>query len=311
MENVKDNIRRLMYIVPNNFAGKYLKEFLEAQGFSRELIKHLKNTLNIDLFKILYSGEEIKIDIIEDEKSDIEPNPDLKFEILYEDEDMLVVNKPADMPIHPSQGNHNNTLGNAVVAHYKNINFVYRPITRLDRDTSGVCLIAKNKFSASIFGSQMLMNLIKRTYLGIVKGNIYNSLKINPELNKINGIENFADLEMLINEPIKRVDDSTIKRCVAPDGEQAITKVFALKYYDNYDVSLCKYSLFTGRTHQIRVHMQHINFPIIGDFLYNPDYSLINRQALHSNELILTHPITHTLLRFDAKMPNDMMRIID
>lgn len=304
------NTRKLIYVIPQSFSGKYLKDFLSFQGFSQELIKHIKKTCDMDMFHILNAGEEIKIDIIEDESSDITPNDKLKYTILYEDEDMIVVDKPADMPIHPSQGNHENTLGNALAAHFKDINFVYRPITRLDRDTSGVCLIAKNKFSASIFADQIAKNLIKRTYLGIVKGNIYNALHINPKLKNFTELQHFADLEMVIDTPIKRVNDSTIERTTGPDGEKAITKVFALQYIEKYDVSLCKFILYTGRTHQIRVHMRHIGFPIIGDFLYNPDYTLIKRQALHSNELILSHPITHVMMRFDAKIPDDMNGII-
>ena len=307
---MENNIRKLIYIVPKNYDGKYLKDFLAFQGFSNELIKHIKNTLGLDMFHILSVGEEIKIDIIEDDKSDIEPNPKLKYEILYEDEDMVIVNKPSDMPIHPSQGNHLNTLGNALAAHYIDRNFVYRPITRLDRDTSGVCLIAKNKFSASTFADQIAKNYIKRSYIGIVKGNIYNALNINPNLKNISNLESLVDLELVIDSPIKRVDGSTVERCVSPDGEMALTKVYGLRYIKKYDVSVCKFILLTGRTHQIRVHMRHIGYPIIGDFLYNPDYNLIKRQALHSNELILNHPITHEILRFDAKIPDDMNEII-
>lgn len=305
-----NNVRKLIYFTPKSFDGKYLKDFLIMQGYSQELLKHIKKTMGIDLFHILSAGEEIKIDIIEDEKSDIVPNPDLKYEIIYEDEDMLVVNKPADMPIHPSQGNHHNTLGNAIAAHFIDRNFVYRPITRLDRDTSGVCLIAKNKFSASIFSINMMRNFIKRSYLGIVKGNVYNTLYIDKRLNNFEHLEHLTDIEVIVDMPIKRTDDSTIERCVAPDGEPAYTKVFALKYFEKYDVSLCKFILLTGRTHQIRVHMKQIGYPIIGDFLYNPDYTLIKRQALHSSELILNHPITHEILRFDAKIPDDMNEII-
>ncbi|MBR1455364.1 MAG: hypothetical protein IJ593_12105, partial [Lachnospiraceae bacterium] len=139
---------------------------------------------------------------------------------------------------------------------------------------------------------------------------IYNTLKINPNFKNLTGFENLADLEIIINEPIKRKDESTIERCVAIDGEQAITKVFALKYFEKYDLTLSKFILLTGRTHQIRVHMKHIGYPIIGDFLYNPDYSLINRQALHSSELILIHPLNNKLLRFIAKVPNDMNLIM-
>ena len=305
-----DNVRKIIYFTPQIFDGKYLKDFLATKGYSQDLIKHIKKTQGLDMFHILKANEEIKIEIIEDEISDIVPNHNLKFEILYEDEDIIVINKPTDMPIHPSQGNHNNTLGNALAAYFEDRNFVYRPITRLDRDTSGVCLIAKNKFSASVLSTYMTKNLIKRSYIGICKGNLYNTLKLNNNLKELNGFENFADLEIIINDPIKRKNDSTIERCVAIDGEQAITKAYALKYYEKYDLTLTKFILLTGRTHQIRVHMKHIGYPIIGDFLYNQDYTLINRQALHSSELLLIHPLSNKLLRFVAKIPNDMNLII-
>ena len=306
-----DNVRKLLYVIPASFSGKYLKDFLTYQGYSQELIKHLKKTLDLDMFHILSNGEEVRIDIIEDEKSDIEPNPNLKYEILYEDDDMLVINKPADMPIHPSQGNHNNTLGNAVIAHMGEKNFVYRPITRLDRDTSGVCLIAKNRLSASVFQAMIQRNLIRRSYLGLVKGNIYKALFMHSKVNELANIEDIVNLDMIIDVPIKRADDSTILRVAAKDGEKAITKLFALKYDKVRDISLCKFLLLTGLTHQIRVHMKHLGFPIIGDFLYNPDYEYISRQALHSNEIILAHPLKRNLLRIESKLPNDMRRLMN
>lgn len=308
---MEENIRKLIYIIPKAFEGKKLHDFLIAQGYSDELIKHLKITTNMDMLHILKENEELKVNIIETEKSDIEPNANLKFGIIYEDQDMIVINKPADMPIHPSQGNHNNTLGNALAYYYKNKNFVYRPITRLDRDTSGICLVALNKYSASFFAGCIAKNMIKRTYLGLVKGNLYNTLKINPNLRDFNCLHNLSTLELLIDIPIKRKDDSTIERITSRDGEKATTKVYAIRYIEKYDITLCKFILYTGRTHQIRVHMRHIGFPIIGDFLYNPDYTLIKRQALHSNELLLTHPISRELLRFTAPMQDDMKILIN
>ena len=305
------NVRRIKYIIPATFDGKYLKDFLTTQGYSMDLIKHLKSTVDLDIYKILHAGEAIIIEIYETEKSDIEPNPDLPLDILYEDEEMIVINKPADMPIHPSQGNYTNTLGNAIMAHFPNQNFVYRPITRLDRDTSGVCLIAKNRLSASVFQAMIQRNLIRRSYLGLVKGNIYDALFMHSKVNKLDEIENIVNLDMVIDVPIKRADDSTILRVAAKDGEKAITKLFALKYDKVRDISLCKFLLLTGRTHQIRVHMKHLGFPIIGDFLYNPDYEYINRQALHSNEIILAHPLKRNLLRIESKLPNDMRRLMN
>lgn len=309
MEN--DNVRKVQYIVPQQFVGKYLKDFLVSLGYSQDLIKHLKNTTNLDMFKILKFNEIINIEIIETENSEnIVQNPNLPLYILYEDDDILVINKPAQIPIHPSQGNYDNTLGNALAYYFRNQNFVYRPITRLDKDTSGVCLIAKNRLSASILSTMIQNNTVKRTYIGIVKGNIYNIINLNNKLNSIKNINILINLDFIIDIPIKREEDSTIKRTISKDGEKAATKVTALKYIREKDISLCKFNLFTGRTHQIRVHMSHIGYPIIGDFLYNPDYTYINRQALHSNEIIILHPITHNLIRITSKIPNDIKSLI-
>ncbi|MCQ2609281.1 MAG: RluA family pseudouridine synthase [Lachnospiraceae bacterium] len=310
MEENINNIRRITYVIPESFSGKYLKDFLYSRGYSTELVKHLKATVNLDAFHILRQGEHVTIDIIENEKSDIEPNPDLPLDIVYEDDDMLLVNKPKDMPTHPSKGNVNNTLGNAVVNHFKNQNFVYRPITRLDRDTSGLCLIAKNKLAASNFAMQINAGQVARTYIGVVKGNVYRLLTMDEAFKKIPYYENFIHLDFLIDIPIKRENEGELKRVVAPDGEKAITKVTALRYDAEKDVSICKFKLYTGRTHQIRVHMQHIGYPIIGDFLYNPDYTYIDRQALHANEIIFRHPLTNTAMRFVAKMPEDLKKLI-
>lgn len=308
---MQNNIRRINYIIPPEFSGKYLKDFLMSLGYSSELIKHLKNTVKLDAFHLLSDGEQVTIDIIENENSDnIVPNKYLPLDILYEDDDILVVDKPSNMPIHPSQGNYDNTLANAVAHHYIDKPFVYRPITRLDKDTSGVCIIAKNKLSASVLSSMIQTNALKRTYIGLVDGDIFNIVNISDGIKAIKELHDIIKLDFIIDIPIKREEDSTIKRVTAADGERAVTNVFALKYYKDRNISLCKFRLFTGRTHQIRVHMKHIGHPIIGDFLYNPDYRLIKRQALHSSELQVIHPTTHKLIRLVSKMPQDIMQII-
>lgn len=307
---MNENIRRISYIIPESFSGKYLKDYLSFRGYSTELIKHLKNTVGLDAFHILNVGEKVTIDIIEDEKSDIKPNDKLNLNILFEDEDILVVNKDADMPTHPSRGNLDNTLGNAVANHFFGKDFVYRPITRLDRDTTGALIIAKNKLAASSLQNQIMSNQMLRSYIGVVEGNVYTLLNMDPEFKDIPYYNNFVHLDFLIDCPIKRENEMQLKRIVANDGENALTKVIALRYDEEKNVSICKFKLFTGRTHQIRVHMQHIGYPIIGDFLYNPDYTYIKRQALHSNELIFRHPITQNIMRFTAPIPDDLKNFI-
>ncbi len=284
--------RTFMYHISESII---ILDFLKSLGYSQGLIAHLKRT-NQGILKNgewayvrdqLFPDDVLTIKLIpnEDEKSIIPTQHPLK--ILYEDLDILVINKPANMPIHPSQGNHQNTLANAVMFYFKDdLPFTFRCVNRLDKDTTGVVLIAKHALSASILSSMIAKRQIKRTYLAIVTGNT-------------------KEAEHIV-APIGRVSDSTIERTVRVDGEYASTHYQKLAYSDGY--SLISLNLDTGRTHQIRVHMKHIGHPITGDFLYNPDYSIIKRQALHSHSLSLIHPIKKEPLYFEAPLPNDMIK---
>jgi 23S rRNA pseudouridine1911/1915/1917 synthase len=241
---------------------------------------------------ILQAGDELTIQLTEEDSSDNIVPVKLPLDIIYEDEDILVVNKPADMPIHPSQGNYDNTLANAVAYYYqqKNETFTYRCINRLDRDTTGLLIIAKHMYSASLLSEMVANHEIHREYLAIATGEV-------PETGTIIA-------------PIGRVDGSTIERHVDEmQGDYACTHYKRLDYNNGY--SLVSLKLETGRTHQIRVHMKHIGHPLPGDFLYNPDYSVIERQALHSHKLSFIHPISGKPLEFVADLPMDMKKIIE
>ena len=213
----------------------------------------------------------------------------LPFEIVYEDEDLLVINKPADMPIHPSFQNHGNTLADALTWHYQQQGkeFVYRCINRLDRDTTGLLIVARHQLSASILSDMVRKREIHREYLAIVEG-------IPPE-------------KGTISAPIGRKEGSAILREVNFEtGEPARTHFTRLETRNG--LSLVSLKLETGRTHQIRVHMAYIGCPLIGDYLYYPDHTRINRQALHSYRLSFLHPITGKALSFTAPLPEDMKR---
>ena len=212
----------------------------------------------------------------------------LPLNIVYEDEDILLINKPADMPVHPSINNYDNTLANGIAYYYKlqGKPFVFRCINRLDRDTTGLLIIAKNALSASILSNQMKKREIHRTYLAIVSG--------IPEKEA-----------NTITAPIARKENSAIERCVDfMNGEHAVTHYQTVASKEDY--SLLKLSLETGRTHQIRVHAKYIGNPLLGDYLYNPDFSKIQRVALHSYRLNFMHPITEKLMSFSAPLPKDM-----
>ncbi len=239
---------------------------------------------------ILRKDDILRIRLIEKESSsNIEP-VELPFSILYEDEDIMVVNKPAGMPTHPSLNNYDNTLANAVMYyfHTQNIPYIFRCVNRLDRDTTGLTILAKHSLSSAILSRQMSLREIHRSYLAIVTGN-------TPPAGTICA-------------PIGKAPGSVVERMVDPiHGESATTHYERIAYRDG--LSLVSLRLETGRTHQIRVHMKHIGHPLIGDFLYNPDITRINRQALHAYRLQFTHPITGELCNFMAPLPDDMTNI--
>lgn len=276
--------------------GRKIGDFLREKGYSRHLLRQLKETEDGLLRNAqptfttvaLKAGDRIRVRLLEKAEGSeaIMPAP-LPFEIVYEDEDLLVVNKPADMPIHPSFQNHGNTLADALTWHYQQHgeDFIYRCINRLDRDTTGLLIVAKHLLSASILSDMVGKREIHREYLAIVKG-------IPPE----NGT---------ISAPIGRKKGSAILREVNFEtGEPAVTHFARLEIRNG--LSLVSLKLETGRTHQIRVHMGYIGCPLIGDYLYHPECSRISRQALHSHRLSFLHPITGKALSFTAPLPEDM-----
>ncbi len=287
------------YIIPENAPDSpipcTLRKFLQSKGFSRHILVRMKpypdsillNHQHTFLNQMVQPGDVATITLRDTESSEKILPVNLPLQILYEDLDILVLDKPANMPIHPSQGNYDNTLANAVAYYYQQQNetFVYRCINRLDRDTTGALVLAKNALSAALLSHMMQKRQIHRTYLALAEG-------ILPERGTIDA-------------PIGRVCDSTIERQVDHlHGERAVTHYQRLKICGDY--SLVQLKLETGRTHQIRVHMKHIGHPLPGDFLYNPNYQHFQRQPLHSWKLEFFHPITGAALTFTAPLPEDM-----
>lgn len=287
--------RIFTYTISPEDAGCILRDFLIQKGFSRHILTGLKpypdrlllNGKHPFLNCILQAEDTLAVTLCDETSSLKIPPVKLPLSVLYEDEDILLLNKPADMPIHPSQGNYGNTLANAVAWYYqqRGETFVYRCINRLDRDTTGVLVLAKNALSAALLSKMMQQRQIHRTYLAIVEGT--------------------PPSEGIIDAPIARVCDSTIERQVDfCHGERAVTHYRLLESRGNY--ALLQLHLETGRTHQIRVHMKHIGHPLPGDFLYNPNYQDFRRQPLHSWKLEFQHPITGESLTFQAPLPEDM-----
>jgi len=279
-------------------SGKTIHSYLKNLGYSRHIFTHLKRTSNgicingIPAYTnhCLTENEILTVSIVEEAASEnIVPVP-MELSIIYEDDDILVVDKPADTPIHPSVNNFDNTLANGIAYYYQKqeIPFVYRCINRLDRDTTGLLVIAKHMLSAAILSNMSENKRIHREYLAIASGNV--------------------PAKGTVHAPIARKTGSALERLVNfSDGEPAVTHFKRVSYKNGH--SLISLKLETGRTHQIRVHLKYLGFPIIGDYLYHPDLRLIQRQALHSHRLEFTHPITGEAMSFLSPMPSDMQII--
>ena len=232
----------------------------------------------------------VLIDFEEDNSNIVASN--IPLNIIYEDDYLLVINKPANIAIHPSILHFDNSLSNGVKFYFDKLGLKkkIRIVNRLDRNTSGIVILAKNEYIQECLIKQMKTNEFKKEYLAIAKG----------ILESKSGTLNF---------PIARKEGSIIERTVSSDGDSAITHYDVVKEFNN--LSLVHIVLETGRTHQIRVHFSHIGHPILGDTLYGSPSELINRQALHSYKLTFIHPVTKKELSLEAPLPNDIKNIIN
>lgn len=279
-------MREIAITVPQEFDGAQAQDLLKNLGFSRRAMIKLKQTGGLtrggEVLRTvdeIRAGEELRVQLSE-ESGAVEPNPELYAAIAYEDEDVVVFDKPPYMPVHPSIRHHDDTLANLFAARYPGLAF--RPINRLDRNTSGLCVCAKNRFAASA-----LADSLQKTYFAITDGTPPGDT---------------------VNAPIGRESDSIIRRCVTPDGKPAVTHFRPVG--GNSRRTLLRVTLETGRTHQIRVHMAYLGFPLCGDEMYGGDMSAIERQALHCGEVSFTQPVTHEIIRVSALLPEDMAELI-
>ena len=225
----------------------------------------------------------------EEDNSNIVPT-EMNLDIIYEDEWLLIVNKPSGIAVHPSVLHYSDSLCNGIRFYFDSIGLKkkIRPVNRLDLNTSGLVVFAKCEYIQECLISQMKDNLFKKEYLAFC-----------------NGI--FEEIYGTINLPIARKQNSIIERCISKDGQPSITHYKVLQEFNNY--SLVKCSLETGRTHQIRVHMASIGHSLIGDSLYGSDSILINRQALHCYKLQFIHPITKKNMNFCGELPLDLKKL--
>jgi len=287
--------RNFTYQITEEFHNCTISSFLKAKGYPHAVMVHLKKTPESVLLNgrweyvntLIQTGDLLEIKLIENDSSEKIPPVYAPFTIVYEDKDILVIDKPANMPIHPSLNHYENTLANAVCHYYsaQGIPYTFRCVNRLDKNTTGLTIVAKHMLSSAILSQDVAVKSIKREYLAIVAGE--------------------TDNLGTINAPIGRKDASTIERQIDyENGERAVTHYRKIGTKNGY--TLLSLILETGRTHQIRVHMSSIGHPLIGDFLYHPESNELPRQALHSHKLEFIHPITKEPMEFIAQLPQDM-----
>ncbi len=286
----------------NNYFN--IKEILKNHfEISERLLAKLKRNQKIYLNNVpAYVSSKVSIgDVIvadldfEEETENIVPTK-ISLEILYEDDAFLIINKPFGIPVHPSILHFEDSLSNGV-KYYFNLNGIHkkiRPVNRLDKDTSGIVIFAKNEYIQEALIRQMQNNVFKKEYLAILEG--------------------FIDKDFgTINAPISRKTGSIIEREININGEKAITHYKLVKKIvkNKQNLSLVNFCLETGRTHQIRLHSKYLNHPILGDSLYGNSSDLISRQALHAYKIKFIHPISKENFNLEIDLPEDMKKIID
>lgn len=275
------------YFHPLNSKPCTIIDVLKKHKFSLSLRRKLKqeNIITINgspthINSLLHPGD--KLNLFFTDHVTITPS-NLPLDICYEDEHLLIVNKPAGQLVHPTVKESSNTLANAIIQYYENnhLSCNYHPVNRLDRNTSGLVIIAKNPYIHSLLSD----TFIKKHYLAVVSGTLNRHTQT-------------------ICAPIGRKDGSIIEREVRSDGQHAVTHLKLL--YTANNLSLLRIIIDTGRTHQIRVHLSHIGHPILGDDLYGGKKDHIARQALHAYKLIFIHPFTNKKMCIVKSLPNDI-----
>ena len=287
-------MRKLVHTIKSEERHKTVGEII-GRNFciSSHLLAYLKNNqgiyLNSELVtvrKVVSEGDTLEL-VLRDQKSPNIVPVNLPLDIVYEDEDILVLDKPSNMPVHPSINNYTNTLANGVMYYYREQEFTFRPVNRLDRDTTGLVIVAKNRYSADILSKQMKDGTFKKQYTALIEGVM-------------------ECKEGEIEAPIKREKESVIKRCVSTDGKYALTKYTVID--ETEDKSLVNIRLMTGRTHQIRVHFSYIGHPLCYDYLYGNEIKG-KTFYLRCSEVEFIHPFTQKKCVFSLPMDAEISKL--
>ena len=298
--------RNIDYIIDEDSAGLRVEQFLRRKRYSGQNLSEIKrmpksilvNGVHYYMRQELSKGDHLQVRICETKNSEKIPPTNLPLDIIYEDEDVIIVNKAKGVVVHPAPGNYEGTLVNAILYHCKenlsSINGVIRPgiVHRIDKDTSGLLMIAKNNNAHNSLAEQLKEHSITREYQFICHGVV-------------------KEDKITVNKPIGRNPKDRLKMAVVKDGKNAITHFEVIKRYENF--THMKARLETGRTHQIRVHALSINHPLLGDEVYGPKNNKfkLKGQTLHAKKLGFIHPTTGEYLEFECPLPDYFQAKLD
>lgn len=284
----------LEYVVKQEDISKTINQILEerfdlSNRLFSKLIKNKRitlNNVNVDTRQKANIEDVIRIDLNYKEDNSNIVSKKMDLDIVFEDDGILVLNKPAGIAVHPSILHYEDSLASGVKYYFEilGIQKKLRPVNRLDFNTSGLIVFAKNEYIQESLIRQMKNNIFIKEYIAIVNGIMDNKKGI-------------------IEAPISRKENSIIERCVSEKGQRAITEYEVIK--NSKDMSLVKCKLLTGRTHQIRVHMEYIGHPLLGDTLYGKESTLIKRQALHCYKIVFFHPVSHKKIELKIDLPKE------
>lgn len=292
---------KLTYKVKENDTYSTIKEVLKAYfNLSDRLLLRLKkadkiflNSMSSSINQSIRKNDIVEVLIdFEEDNSNIVPTK-MALDIMYEDEAYIVINKPAGIPVHPSMDHFEDSLSNGIRYYFDSMGLKkkIRPVNRLDKNTSGLVIFAKNEYIQECLIRQMKEGNFYKEYVAICEGK-------------------FENFKGTINVPIARKENSIIERCISEDGYTAITNYEVLSYNFEKEYTIVKCVLKTGRTHQIRVHMNYIGHSLLGDTLYGNSSNMIDRQALHAYCLSFIHPISNLDVKYIAPIPKDMNSLI-
>lgn len=290
--------------IQREYDGMMLRQFLRTEmHLSSKMLKHIKfredgillNGERVTVRKTLHAGDLLELALEDDSADEHIEAINLPLEILYEDTDLVVPAKPADMPTHPSHDHHTDTVANALAYRYRaqGVPFVFRPINRLDRNTSGLLLIARNRVCAGTMSRDMREGKIQKTYIAVLDG------VLESDVGRIDACLHRTEKSIIVREVCPQD---------APDADTALTEYRVLARGERH--TLVEARPITGRTHQLRVHFAHLGHPITGDDLYGSPDVRIGRHALHAHTLSFLHPVSRERVICRAPLPRDMADLI-